>query len=85
MHQTIQEMKQALNCWESIFTTSFAVFFQLGGPSMKMKTGRRDSRVSAKVEADDGIPTPQTDVTTVLNYFSKLGINTQHTVALLGT
>lgn len=56
----------------------------LGGPAMKMKTGRRDSRLSVKADADDGIPKPQSDVTTVLNYFSKLGINTQQTVALLG-
>lgn len=51
---------------------------------MKMKTGRRDSRVSVKAQADDGIPVPQSDVTTVLNYFSNLGINTQQAVALLG-
>lgn len=52
---------------------------------MKLKTGRRDSKVSVKADADDGIPQPQSDVTTVLNYFSKLGINTAQTVALLGT
>lgn len=56
----------------------------LGGPAIKMKTGRRDSRVSVKADADNGIPLPQSDVTTVLNYFSKMGISTQQTVALLG-
>ncbi|KAG0611232.1 hypothetical protein M758_7G125100 [Ceratodon purpureus] len=56
----------------------------LGGPAMKLKTGRRDSRVSLKAVADAGIPIPQSDVSTVLNYFSKMGINTEQTVALLG-
>lgn len=51
---------------------------------MKLKTGRKDSRVSMKAVADAGIPTPQSDVTTVLNYFGKMGITTEQAVALLG-
>jgi hypothetical protein len=51
---------------------------------MALKTGRRDSIVSLKKSADDGIPTPQTDVTSLLAYFKKIGLNTAQTVALLG-
>ena len=57
---------------------------QLGGPSMKLKSGRRDSLVSSKASADTGIPTAQSDVGTVLDYFSNLGLNTEQTVAILG-
>ncbi|XP_024395981.1 peroxidase 21 isoform X2 [Physcomitrium patens] len=56
----------------------------LGGPAIKLKTGRKDSRVSLKSVADTGIPTPQSNVSFVLDYFSKMGINTEETVALLG-
>lgn len=57
---------------------------QLGGPSIKSKSGRQDSRVSSKASADTGIPTAQSDVGTVLDYFSNLGLNTEQTVAILG-
>ena len=57
---------------------------QLGGPSIKLKSGRRDGRVSSKASADTGIPTPQRVVGTILDYFSNLGLNTEQTVAILG-
>lgn len=57
---------------------------QLGGSSIKLKSGRQDSRVSSKASADTSIPTAQSDVGTVLDYFSNLGLNTEQTVAILG-
>ncbi|CAK9198480.1 unnamed protein product [Sphagnum jensenii] len=79
-----KECPGVVSCADIIALAGSDSIAQLGGPRVPLKTGRRDSIVSLKKSADDGIPTPQTDVTSLLAYFKKIGLNTAQTVALLG-
>lgn len=56
----------------------------LGGPHFQVKTGRRDSRTSSLEAADASLLAPDADITTLLERFSSMNLNTAQTVALLG-
>jgi len=55
----------------------------MGGPYIKVKTGRRDSRISLKSSADK-LPHPYATVDELLGFFKSIGINTAEAVALMG-
>jgi len=57
---------------------------QLGGPSIEMKTGRRDSKQSYAKEVEDLIPNHNDSISVVLSRFRAIGIDVEATVALLG-
>jgi len=57
---------------------------QLGGPSIEMKTGRRDSKESYAREVEDLIPNHNDSISVVLSRFQAIGIDVEATVALLG-
>lgn len=56
----------------------------MGGPYIKVKTGRRDSRFSWKASADT-LPSPYASIDELLAFFKGIGINTAEAVALMGT
>ena len=51
---------------------------KLGGPSFKVRTGRRDTRTFSLAAA------PNTDITTFLNYMAGYDLNIAQAVAILG-
>ncbi|KAF2924689.1 peroxidase 21 [Oryza sativa Japonica Group] len=56
----------------------------LGGPSVAMRTGRRDSRESYYGVVEQYIPNHNDSVSTVLSRFAAIGVDTEGAVALLG-
>jgi len=56
---------------------------QMGGPYIKVKTGRRDTRISLKSSADK-LLRPYATVDELLAFFKAIGINTAEAVALMG-
>lgn len=58
---------------------------KLGGPYIEMKSGRRDSKESYAAQVDNSIPNHNDTVSVVLSTFQSMGIDTEGTVALLGT
>lgn len=58
---------------------------KLGGPYVEMKSGRRDSKESYAAQVENSIPNHNDTVSVVLSTFQSMGIDTQGTVALLGT
>lgn len=50
-----------------------------------MKTGRKDSKESYIAEVEDFIPNHNDSIPSVLSRFQSIGIDTEGTVALLGT
>ncbi|CAI9782342.1 unnamed protein product [Fraxinus pennsylvanica] len=56
----------------------------LGGPTWKVRLGRRDSTTSNKTEANTSIPSPFMDLPTLLNNFKNQGLNAKDLVVLSG-
>lgn len=56
----------------------------LGGPSIEMRTGRKDSKESHVAEVDAFIPNFNDSMSLVLSRFESIGIDAEGTVALLG-
>ena len=61
------------------------LYFQLGGPFIPLKTGRRDGRRSRAEILEEYLPDHNESMSTVLEKFSAMGIDTPGVVALLGT
>lgn len=57
---------------------------QLGGPSIPVLTGRKDSMQAYKALADANIPLATTSVDQLLQNFSSKGLTLDEAVALLG-
>ena len=57
---------------------------KLGGPSFKVRTGRRDTRTFSLAAADAQLLAPNTDITTFLNYMAGYDLNIAQAVAILG-
>ncbi|KAI3667825.1 hypothetical protein L6452_42894 [Arctium lappa] len=57
----------------------------LGGPSWKVKLGRRDSKSASLSDANSGvIPPPSSTLTTLINRFRAVGLSAKDMVALSG-
>ncbi|KAL1332037.1 hypothetical protein AAHE18_02G207400 [Arachis hypogaea] len=56
----------------------------LGGPTIEMKTGRRDSQQSYATEVESSIPNHNDSMSLVLSRFQQIGVDLEATVALLG-
>ncbi|PON93267.1 Peroxidase [Trema orientale] len=55
-----------------------------GGPSWSVPTGRRDGRVSNRTEANNGIPAPTDNFTSLQTHFSNVGLDLKDLVLLSG-
>ena len=58
--------------------------FQLGGPYIPLKTGRRDGRKSRAEILEEYLPDHNESMSVVLDRFAAIGIDTPGLVALLG-
>lgn len=58
--------------------------FQLGGPRVEMKTGRKDSKTSYLEKVEKNIPNHNDSISSVLSAFESIGVDIERTVALLG-
>ncbi|MCE3215939.1 hypothetical protein HAX54_004142 [Datura stramonium] len=57
---------------------------EVGGPSWKVKLGRRDSTIANRTLANIDIPSPFDSLDTLISRFSKKGLSTKDMVALSG-
>lgn len=58
--------------------------FQLGGPYIPLKTGRRDGRNSRADVVEQYLPDHNESISVVLERFAAMGIDTPGVVSLLG-
>ncbi|KAJ6804758.1 peroxidase 4-like [Iris pallida] len=56
----------------------------LGGPSWKVKLGRRDARTASKSAANKNIPAPTSSLSNLVSKFAAQGLSTKDMVALSG-
>ncbi|GMI93067.1 peroxidase 52 [Hibiscus trionum] len=56
----------------------------LGGPSWKVRLGRRDSTTASRTQADTDLPAPFMDLPALINNFKNQGLNERDLVALSG-
>lgn len=57
---------------------------QSGGPGWEVETGRRDSLVASKEDANNDIPGPSSTMETLLAKFQNVGLTLEDMVALSG-
>ncbi|XP_052187697.1 peroxidase P7-like [Diospyros lotus] len=57
----------------------------LGGPNWNVKLGRRDARTASQAAANNGIPSPTSNLNALISRFSALGLSTKDMVALSGS
>ncbi|CAO2824270.1 unnamed protein product [Amaranthus hypochondriacus] len=88
----IDRIKQALetqcprvvSCSDIIVLATRDAIILSGGPFFPVLTGRKDSLASYFDEANEQIPSPDSNVTEMLNLFSQRGFNEKEIVSLLG-
>ncbi|XP_030541844.1 peroxidase 2-like [Rhodamnia argentea] len=56
----------------------------LGGPSWKVRLGRRDSTMASRTAANNDMPTPNMDLPSLINNFKRQGLKVKDLVALSG-
>lgn len=69
----------------NVFSHALCLKLQSGGPFFPVLTGRKDSLASYFDEANEQIPSPDSNVTEMLSLFSQRGFNEKEIVSLLGT
>ncbi|KAL0922958.1 hypothetical protein M5K25_006993 [Dendrobium thyrsiflorum] len=65
-------------------TVSCADILALGGPTWDVQLGRRDSTTASLSEANSDIPSPASDLSTLISAYAKKGLSTTDMVALSG-
>ncbi|XP_028775154.1 peroxidase 21 [Neltuma alba] len=78
-----QECPSTVSCADIVALSARDGIVLLGGPSIEMKTGRRDSKQS-HLPVEDFIPNHNDSISLVLSRFQSIGIDVEATVALLG-
>lgn len=79
-----QECPLTVSCADVVALSARDGIAMLGGPSIEMKTGRRDSKESYATVLEDFIPNHNDSISLVLSRFQAIGIDIEATVALLG-
>ncbi|XP_058734591.1 peroxidase P7-like [Vicia villosa] len=91
--EVIDEIKQAVDeacgkpvvsCADILTIAARDSVVALGGPSWKVKLGRRDSRTASRADADTDIPGPSFSHAQLLKNFENHGLNEKDLVALSG-
>ncbi|XP_034211167.1 peroxidase 42-like [Prunus dulcis] len=88
----IEEIKEALerecpgvvSCSDILVLSAREGVVRLGGPNIPLKTGRRDGRRSRAEILEQYLPDHNESMSTVLEKFADMGIDTPGLVALLG-
>ncbi|CAM6104484.1 unnamed protein product [Calypogeia fissa] len=91
--QVIDTMKMAVerrcpgvvSCSDLVVLAAAFSVVASGGPNMPVLLGRRDGLTSSTAHANQQLLPPTASVDTVLGTFAQAGLDTMHTVALLGS
>lgn len=59
-------------------------YVQSGGPAWGVEMGRKDSLTASKAAANNNIPSPNSDLPTLMSKFQALGLSLQDLLALSG-
>lgn len=76
--------KQVVSCADIVAVAARDSVVALGGPSWTVQLGRRDARTASLSSANSDIPSPLSDLSTLISDFSKKGLSTTDMVALSG-
>ncbi|OVA10172.1 Plant peroxidase [Macleaya cordata] len=78
------ECPMTVSCADVVALSARDGVVMLGGPSMSMRTGRRDSWESHSAVIEDFIPNHNDTMPLVLSRFQSIGIDAEGVVALMG-
>ncbi|EOY04509.1 Peroxidase superfamily protein, putative [Theobroma cacao] len=70
-------------CWSVLLSSSVSAGL-LGGPSWKVRLGRRDSTTASRALADSVLPSASMGLPALINNFKNQGLNHRDLVALSG-
>ncbi|XP_042495434.1 peroxidase P7-like [Macadamia integrifolia] len=73
-----------VSCADIVATAARDSVVTLGGPSWKVKLGRRDAKTTSKSAANNGIPPPTSSLSNLISKFKAVGLSTKDMVALSG-
>ncbi|KAL8211294.1 hypothetical protein R6Q57_005731 [Mikania cordata] len=92
-YEVVDEIKKALetacpetvSCADIIIMASRDAVALSGGPDWEVKLGRKDSLTASQKDADDIMPSPRANATTLINLFAKFNLTVKDLVALSGS
>ncbi|XP_062106156.1 peroxidase 3-like [Humulus lupulus] len=73
-----------VSCADIIALATRDAIVEIGGPSWSVPTGRRDGRISNRTEANNMIPAPTDNFTSLQTHFSNQGLDLKDLVLLSG-
>ncbi|XP_074573490.1 peroxidase 4-like [Curcuma longa] len=73
-----------VSCADILAITARDAVVTLGGPNWEVKLGRRDSRTASLSAANNNIPPPTSNLSSLISKFSAQGLSAQEMVALVG-
>ncbi|ONK62462.1 uncharacterized protein A4U43_C07F4100 [Asparagus officinalis] len=76
--------KQTVSCADIVAVAARDSVVALGGPSWTVQLGRRDSTTASLSTANSDLPSPTSDLSTLISAFSKKGLSTTDMVTLSG-
>ncbi|XP_010066472.1 peroxidase 70-like [Eucalyptus grandis] len=76
--------RPVVSCADILAVTARDSVVELGGPSWKVRLGRRDSMTASRTTANSDIPAPNMDLPALINNFKRQGLKVKDLVALSG-
>ncbi|XWS13074.1 hypothetical protein CRYUN_Cryun36dG0006300 [Craigia yunnanensis] len=76
--------RPVVSCADILAVAARDSIVALGGPSWKVRLGRRDSTTASRTQANLDIPSPFMDLPALINNFKNQGLNQKDLVALSG-
>ncbi|XP_019177407.1 PREDICTED: peroxidase 17-like [Ipomoea nil] len=92
-YEVVDEVKEAVemacpgvvSCADIIIMAARDAVVLSGGPNWEVKLGRIDSLTASQEDADNIMPSPRADATTLIDLFSGLNLSVKDLVALSGS
>ncbi|KAI3775781.1 hypothetical protein L1987_45535 [Smallanthus sonchifolius] len=92
-YEVVDEIKEAIemacprtvSCADIIVMASRDAVALSGGPDWEVKLGRKDSLTASQQDADDIMPSPRANASTLIDLFAKFDLSVKDLVALLGS
>ncbi|XP_042023622.1 peroxidase 40-like [Salvia splendens] len=75
---------QTVSCADILAIAARDAVVLSGGPGWEVEMGRKDSLIASKAAANNNIPSPNSDLPTLLSKFQALGLSLQDLLALSG-
>ncbi|CAA7392914.1 unnamed protein product [Spirodela intermedia] len=76
---------QVVSCADILAVAARDSVVALGGPSWTVQLGRRDSTTASLSNANNDLPAPTSDLSTLISAFAKKGLSSSDMVALSGS